>query len=160
MKSIRSRAPVASSTVVRKVMQANKSQDTAPELLLRSALHRAGLRYRKNLRPEPSLKCKADVVFPRARICIFIDGCFWHGCPEHFHLPKKNAEWWHEKVIDNRARDKKKAEALIALGWEVIRIWEHELTEDNIASVVTGVAKMVRRKRQTEGAGNHIRLRH
>ncbi len=128
MSSIRTRAPSASSALVRRVMQANRSVDTLVEVLLRSALHQRGLRFRKHANVDPSLKCRADIVFRRARICVFIDGCYWHGCPKHFHAPKANRAWWLEKIADNRQRDGRKSAALRRRGWVVIRIWEHELS--------------------------------
>lgn len=85
-----------------------------------------GLRYRKNIRPVPSLRRTADLVFPRQRVAIFIDGCFWHGCPEHHRLPRANAEYWTAKVDGNRRRDTATDETLAAAGWTVLRFWEHE----------------------------------
>src|SRR4051794_13269539 len=90
LRSIRARAPVASSENVRNVMRAIPSRDTAPEIALRKALHRNGLRFRVDVAPVSELRCKADIVFRSARVCVFVDGCFWHGCPDHFSLPKAN----------------------------------------------------------------------
>lgn len=149
MRSIRSRAPVASSPLIRRVMQANMPRDTIPEVALRSALHSAGLRYRKDSCPEPSLRCKADVVFPRERVCIFVDGCFWHGCPIHFRTPRTNSSWWEEKISDNRRRDKTKRARLRRRGWVVMRVWEHEITPDNLGQIVARIATMVSRRRKT-----------
>lgn len=126
MSCLRSRAPNASSARVRIVMQANSGQDTRPEQVVRSLLHRSGLRFRKNVRPLPSLRCAADVVFPRAKACIFVDGCFWHGCPAHFRVPMANAEWWAEKIEANRVRDRRNNVFLRRKGWQVIRLWEHD----------------------------------
>jgi len=116
-------------------MQAVGSQDTSPELQLRSALHRLGLRFRKDAKPVPELRCKADVVFRTARVCVFVDGCFWHGCPRHFRVPKTNSIWWKEKIQDNMRRDARQTRALRARGWRVIRFWEHDLTADLERSV-------------------------
>ncbi len=124
---IRARAPKASSSLVRKVMQANAPRDTVPEVRLRSKLHSLGLRFWKDRRPEASYKCSADVVFPSARVCVFVDGCFWHGCPNHFKGPRTNAAWWREKIGDNAARDLRQTKSLRRLGWCVVRVWEHEL---------------------------------
>ena len=135
MKSIRSRAPSASSALVRRIMQATPSQDTHPEMVFRSAIHREGLRFRKKRRPEPSLKCTADVVFPTQRICVFIDGCFWHGCPLHFNVPRINKSWWAEKIADNRKRDRRQTQLLQSLGWTVLRLWEHQVYDDLPATV-------------------------
>jgi DNA mismatch endonuclease (patch repair protein) len=125
-KSIRSRAPKASSSAVRAVMRANVGRATAPELRLRRLLFACGLRFRKSFRPDPKYRCTADVVFKRLKVCVFVDGCFWHGCPEHFSAPRTNGEWWEEKIADNRTRDLRQAEHLTAGGWLVIRVWEHE----------------------------------
>lgn len=109
-------------------MQANRPQDTKPEILLRSALHRAGLRFRKDVRPLANRKVgRADVVFSRAKVCVFLDGCFWHGCPRHFSVPKCNGAWWREKIADNRVRDRRKTRQLRRAGWRVLRLWEHDL---------------------------------
>ena len=149
MKSIRARAPSASSPVVRRVMQANRSFDTASEAQLRSELHRLGLRFRKHVNVDPEVKCKADIVFRRARLCVFVDGCYWHGCPKHFHAPKVNREWWNEKIADNRKRDRRKTSALRKRGWRVIRIWKHEIASrgiDQIVRTIIGVIEVGSRR--------------
>jgi DNA mismatch endonuclease (patch repair protein) len=96
---------------------------TGPELLLRRALHRRGLRYRVNFRGLPG---RPDVAFTRARLAVFVDGCFWHRCPEHGSLPKNNRNWWAAKLDRNVERDREQDETLRALGWLSIRVWEHE----------------------------------
>jgi DNA mismatch endonuclease (patch repair protein) len=127
MTSIRKRAPVSRSAVVRRVMQANKPENTSPEMVLRRALHSAGLRYRVHVRPDSTVRCVADVVFRAQKVCVFVDGCFWHGCPTHFSLPKTNSAWWREKIEDIQERDKRQTSALTARGWIVIRFWEHDV---------------------------------
>ncbi len=107
-------------------MQANRSVDTRPELALRSALHRRGLRFRKHVSPVPGLRCKADIVFPAARIAVFVDGCFWHGCELHGAIPRANAAYWRQKLGANVERDRRNDRALGEAGWNVIRVWEHE----------------------------------
>jgi DNA mismatch endonuclease (patch repair protein) len=107
-------------------MRANKARDTGPERRLRSLLHKAGLRYRVNVRPLPTLRRTADVVFPKARIAVFVDGCYWHGCPDHYRPARVNDQFWREKVDRNRARDRETDQLLTAAGWTVIRIWEHD----------------------------------
>jgi DNA mismatch endonuclease (patch repair protein) len=97
-------------------------RDTGPELLLRRELHARGLRFRV----RSSLPGRPDIVFTRARIAVFVDGCFWHGCSEHGSLPKNNREWWREKLETNVRRDRVKDEALRALGWQVLHFWEHD----------------------------------
>lgn len=111
-------------------MQAQRRHDTAVERLLRSALHRRGLRFRVHVRPVAQLRREADLVFPRARVAVFVDGCFWHGCPEHATWPKRNAEWWRDKIEGNRARDAETDQRLKEEGWLPVRVWEHEDPED------------------------------
>ncbi|WP_249336062.1 very short patch repair endonuclease [Sinomonas gamaensis] len=116
----------ASTPAIRKTMQGNRSRDTAPELLVRRAVHAMGLRYRVAARPEPDLRRTADLVFTRARIAVFIDGCYWHGCPEHYIEPKRNVDYWRPKIARNRERDEETTAALTARGWRVLRFWSHE----------------------------------
>lgn len=101
-------------------------RDTAPELALRSELHRRGLRFRVDRPPLTGLRSRADIVFGPARVAVYVDGCFWHSCPEHGTKPKANAEWWERKLARNRKRDAETERALREQGWEVVRVWEHE----------------------------------
>ncbi|MDF2830664.1 MAG: vsr [Mycobacterium sp.] len=107
-------------------MQSNKSRDTKPELALRSAVHALGLRYRVDARPLKALRRRADLVFPRAKVAVFLDGCFWHGCPVHHTVAAANASFWAEKVSTNRARDSDTDAKLAEAGWVSVRVWEHE----------------------------------
>ncbi|MDX3388266.1 very short patch repair endonuclease [Streptomyces niveiscabiei] len=129
----------ASSAASRAVMSANKGRDTKPEKLLRSALHRHGLRYRVGVRPLPDLRRTADVVFTKVRVAVFVDGCYWHGCPEHHRPAKKGAAFWQEKIAGNQARDTETNEALRNAGWLVIRVWEHEDPERAAQAVLQAV---------------------
>lgn len=132
-------APAASSPNVRSVMRGNRKRDTKPELAVRKVVHHLGLRYRVACRPLPSERFTADLVFPSARVAVFIDGCFWHGCPEHFSSPRTNASYWGPKIARNQARDAAAMAALRAAGWVGLRIWEHEapdLAADRIAKTV------------------------
>ena len=115
----------ASSESARRTMRANRSRNTSPELALRSALHRSGLRFRINRRILPDAS-SADITFASARIAIFVDGCFWHGCESHCRLPKANSDYWTEKIARNRARDILTDRRLREAGWTVVRVWEHE----------------------------------
>ncbi|MFD0850889.1 very short patch repair endonuclease [Actinomadura adrarensis] len=133
----------ASSEGVRKSMQANKSRDTKPELALRRAVHSLGLRYRVSLRPLPAIRRTADLVFTRAKVAVFLDGCFWHGCPQHHTKARTNADYWAEKVVRNRERDAETDQVLDDAGWQVIRVWEHE---DPIQAA-TKIAEIVRSRR-------------
>lgn len=116
----------ASSAGVRASMQSNKGRDTKPEVALRSAVHALGLRYRVSVRPIKQLRRTADLVFPRARVAVFLDGCFWHGCPEHHTVAVTNAEFWAGKVTATRERDKDTDARLEEAGWTTVRVWEHE----------------------------------
>ncbi|MFB9474715.1 very short patch repair endonuclease [Nonomuraea salmonea] len=121
-----SQASWASSEAVRASMKANRSRDTRPELALRRAVHALGLRYRVASRPLPELRRTADMVFTKAKVAIFMDGCFWHGCPEHHTSAVRNSDYWAQKVARNRARDADTDQRLRRAGWVPIRIWEHE----------------------------------
>lgn len=116
----------ASTPSARKVMQANRSRDTRPELRVRQLLHASGLRYRVAAKPLTEHRFTADLVFRRARVAVFIDGCFWHGCPAHHRLPMTNRSYWRRKVEINQARDRRVEALLSEAGWTVLRFWEHE----------------------------------
>lgn len=121
-------------------MRSNKGRDTAPELALRRAVHARGLRYRVGTRPLRRVRRTADLVFTRARVAVFLDGCFWHGCPTHHTVSVTNSAFWADKVDTNRRRDRDTDQKLRAAGWTVIRVWEHEDTEqaaDTVARIVT-----------------------
>ena len=116
----------ASSEHARRTMRANRRRDTKPELAVRSILHSRGLRFRVDCSPLKGVRSSADIVFSKAKIAVFVDGCFWHGCPEHFIMPKTNAEYWSAKIGRNAARDTAVNQTLADEGWTVIRVWEHE----------------------------------
>ncbi len=101
-------------------------RDTGPELALRSELHRRGLRFRVDRAPVPGVRSRADIVLRPARVAVYVDGCFWHSCPEHGTRPKANAEFWERKLKRNRERDAETDRLLAEHGWAVVRIWEHE----------------------------------
>lgn len=123
----KARSPVgASSPAAQRRMRACRGRDTAPELALRSLLHRQGLRFRVDHRVLKEVRRRADIVFTRARVVVFVDGCFWHGCPKHGTWPKANAQFWREKIELNRRRDEDTDERMRQEGWTVIRAWEHE----------------------------------
>jgi DNA mismatch endonuclease, patch repair protein len=115
-----------SSAGVSERMARVRRRDTRPELELRSALHQRGLRYRVDRRPLQGLPSRADIVFGPAKVAVYVDGCFWHSCPEHGTMPRSNEAFWQQKLARNRERDAAVNEALAASGWTVIRIWEHE----------------------------------
>ncbi|MFI9537439.1 very short patch repair endonuclease [Nocardia fusca] len=118
------RPPTDAATSAR--MSRQRRAHTAPELALRRELHRRGLRYFVDRAPIRGQRRRADVVFPRRRIAVYVDGCFWHRCPDHATDPKNNAAWWAEKLAGNVARDRATDAALREAGWQVVRIWEHE----------------------------------
>jgi DNA mismatch endonuclease (patch repair protein) len=109
-------------------MRGNRSRDTGPELALRRALHRLGLRFWVQRRLPP-VKTSADIVFPRLRLAVFVDGCFWHGCSEHYRPARSNADYWAIKIARNAWRDRRNDALLRAAGWTVVRVWEHEPVE-------------------------------
>jgi DNA mismatch endonuclease (patch repair protein) len=117
-------------------MQGNARAETGPERELRSALHRRGLRFRKNHSPVVGVRCRVDVAFTAARVAVFLDGCFWHSCPEHGTLPRTNADWWRVKLAANKDRDLRNDVALTTAGWTVLRLWEHEPVEEMVERVV------------------------
>ena len=116
-------------------MRANRRRDTAPELALRRELHARGLRYRVDYPPIRDLRCRADIVFTRARLAVFVDGCFWHSCPLHATRPTANGDWWRDKLETNVRRDRRNDLELAQAGWTVLRIWEHEPAETAIQRV-------------------------
>jgi DNA mismatch endonuclease (patch repair protein) len=126
----------ASTPIRRRIMQSNRSRDTSPETAVRRILHARGLRYRVDHQPLSELRRRADIVFPKRRVAVFIDGCFWHGCPTHgtmtFHT---NASFWLAKIKRNAARDLETTARLEEAGWLVLRYWEHETPEVVAAAI-------------------------
>lgn len=130
----------ASSAANRRSMLGNRSRDTKPERLLRSLVHAAGLRYRIAAKPLPDMRRTADLLFRPARVAVFVDGCFWHGCPDHFVPPKTNPDYWQEKINGNVQRDRDTDARLAEAGWLVLRFWEHEAPEVCSQTVCAAVA--------------------
>ncbi|MBM4478529.1 DNA mismatch endonuclease Vsr [Rhodococcus hoagii] len=121
-------------------MRANRRRDTKPELAVRKLVHATGLRYRVDFAPlHAHRRHRADLVFTRAKVAVFIDGCYWHGCPEHHRQPSTNADYWAAKVAGNRDRDVQVTARLVDAGWTVLRFWEHENPADVAAQVVEAV---------------------
>lgn len=121
------REPFASSEAVQRRMSTQRNKDTGPELAVRRELHAMGMRYRVHAQPLSDLRRKADVVFSRSRVAVFIDGCFWHGCPDHGRRRHDVNHWyWPEKISRNQARDADTDRRLAEAGWIVVRAWEHE----------------------------------
>lgn len=121
-------------------MQGNVGRDTKPEMSVRRVLHARGLRYRVDYRPEQSIRSRPDLTFSRARVVVYIDGCFWHGCPVHHTVAATNASYWREKLEANRERDRRSSAAFRDLGWTVLRFWEHE----EVSEVADQIERAVR----------------
>lgn len=134
------RSAFASSGAVRRRMSAQRRKDTAPELAVRRALHRMGMRYRVHVPPLPRLRRTADIVFTRDRVAVFVDGCFWHGCPEHGRRRHEVNDWyWPEKIARNQRRDTDTDARLREAGWTVVRVWEHEPADDAAGRITEAV---------------------
>jgi DNA mismatch endonuclease (patch repair protein) len=134
----------------RKHMARFRRRDTAPELALRRVLHARGRRFFVDRRVSTRTRARADLAFPRARVAVFVDGCFWHFCEEHANLPKANAELWRTKLLANRQRDAQHDEVLRAEGWKVVRVWEYEdpfQAADRVERELALWARIVRSRR-------------
>lgn len=118
-------------------MRATKRRDTRPEQAIRSLLHRHGFRFRVDypIRTAAGRKRRTDIAFTRQRLAIFVDGCFWHRCPSHCRLPRRNREYWEAKLNSNAERDRLIQHELGETGWTVLRFWEHE-PADSVAVIV------------------------
>ena len=141
----RVKTPKSRSIAVRNVMRANKGVDTGPEIRLRSLVHRAGLRYAIDVRPESDINRRADLVFRAAKVAVFVNGCFWHGCPKHYSPPKSNKRYWSEKVRRNRERDVETRSLLKRRGWRVLVFWEHQSAQSCSERVVSVVSERKKR---------------
>jgi DNA mismatch endonuclease, patch repair protein len=150
--------PPPSSADAEARLKAQRTKDTGLERLLRSKLHRQGLRFQL-YRPVPGTRRKADLSFVRARVAVFVDGCFWHGCPDHGTWPKANAVWWRTKIEANRVRDLSTNELLTAAGWGVIRVWEHALKADPDACAARVMRAVGRARRVSLRVANRDRKR-
>jgi DNA mismatch endonuclease (patch repair protein) len=118
--------PLPPSPLTRRRLSTQRTRDTAPELHLRRELHRRGRRFYVDRAPLTGLRRRADLVFPRRKVAVYVDGCFWHCCPDHATHPKHNAAWWAAKLTTNVARDRDTDARLTAAGWVVVRVWEHQ----------------------------------
>jgi len=138
--------PAPTSEAATKVGRGNRRADTKPEVAVRSALHKRGLRFRKDMGVRAGrLLVHPDVVFTRLRIAVFVDGCFWHGCALHGTTPRSNVEYWGPKLAANKERDRRVDAELTAHGWLVIRCWEHDDPEEVASLVLREVRKPVNR---------------
>jgi DNA mismatch endonuclease (patch repair protein) len=136
-------------------------RDTVPELALRRVLHRRGLRYRVDCRPTASSRRRADIVFTKVRVAVFVDGCYWHGCPEHCRPSGQNLPWWIAKIATTKRRDANTDEALARAGWEVVRVWAHVSPDEAADRVEQVVGQRSSSRPQSRGrsrrAGNECR---
>lgn len=124
-------------------MRGNRARDTVPELRVRRLLHAMGCRYLVDVTPIKGSRRRADLVFRGPRVAVFIDGCFWHACPQHGMTPRTNTGFWSEKLRRNRERDAETDQLLVEAGWLPLRFWEHQ----DPAEVAATVAETVRRRR-------------
>jgi len=131
--------PLPSSLQARARMRASKQRDTAIEISLRSELHARKLRFRLHHRLQ-GFRGAIDIAFPRSKVAVFVDGCFWHLCPQHKTIPKANRDWWLKKLNANRTRDRRITRSLIKSGWVVFRVWEHE----NMRQVAKRIEPLIR----------------
>lgn len=131
--------PSASSPQALRRMQAARQRDTAPEIALRRILHANGMRFRVDLPVMSGVHRRADIVFKKAKLAVFVDGCFWHCCPIHRTFPKANAAWWADKLKTNRRRDAQTNRMLVNQGWHVERVWEHEAPVDAAARIIAAL---------------------
>lgn len=125
---------------VRRRLASQRTRDTSVELRLRRRLHSMGYRYRVDVLAEPTVRSKPDIVFGAKRVAVYVDGCFWHGCPEHFIPPKNNATWWDEKISANKRRDAATRARLTELGWTVLAFWEHQDLDEAAAAIVAALS--------------------
>jgi DNA mismatch endonuclease (patch repair protein) len=121
-------------------MRRQATTDTRPEVALRKELHRRGLRFVLHRRPVPSVRRVADILFTRSRVAVFVDGCYWHGCPDHATWPASNGEFWRAKIEGNRRRDADTDRMLVDAGWITVRVWEHEDVVTASQTVASAVA--------------------
>jgi DNA mismatch endonuclease, patch repair protein len=120
-------------------MEGQRRRDTKPELALRSLLWARGLRYRVDHKVLSGMRRRADLAFLGPRVAVFVDGCFWHRCPEHGSMPRANREWWAAKLERNVERDRDTDARLAAAGWLVVRIWEHDRLDDAVTRIEQAV---------------------
>ena len=153
--------PKASSPGRSANMRAIRRTDTKPELALRRALHRMGYRFRKDYRLDlDSRRVRPDIAFTARKVAVFVDGCFWHACPEHGSRPAVNQGYWNPKLVRNVERDRAADAALELAGWQVVRLWEHVPLDAALAAVITALDGSPRDDRGGDRGGDHGRDGH
>ncbi|MEU0550616.1 very short patch repair endonuclease [Micromonospora sp. NPDC005979] len=141
-----------------RAMKSNKSTNTKPELALRRQLFRRGLRYRVGYRVVlPERAVRPDIVFTRHKLAVFVDGCFWHGCPQHCRMPSDPSGYWHQKIDRNRKRDVTVTEVLGTAGWTVFRVWEHESAEAVAEAIHAALVSSASAKRRSATTPRQVR---
>lgn len=143
-------SPATINAATSRRMARQRTRDTEPEMLLRRELHRRGLRYRVDTSLPGMPRRRADILFTRAQVAVFVDGCFWHGCPEHRTAPATNGAWWAAKLARNIDRDRETDAHLRSLGWTVLRFWEHM----DMKHVATDIEPIVRDVRRCDASGS------
>jgi DNA mismatch endonuclease (patch repair protein) len=151
--------PLPLDAATRGRLQRQRRRDTKPELVIRSLLHKRGFRFRVDRAPLRGHRFRADIVFGPAKVAVFVDGCFWHHCPEHGSLPKNNREWWDAKLLANQERDRRADDALRSHGWLSMRFWEHEMAEDVADEVALEVRARRKPAHDVELNGHGLRIR-
>lgn len=136
----------ASSDAIRRTMRATRGRDSAPELRLRRECHALGLRYRVDARTLEGSRRRADMVFGRAMVAVFLDGCFWHGCPEHYVQPRRHGDFWSAKLAMNIRRDQEANRSLAEAGWVSYRVWEHQDPKQAAGQILELVRQRSRRR--------------
>lgn len=133
--------PYPTSPAVTSKMRGNRSTDTGPEVRLRSALHRLGYRFRKSwVIDAAGRRVRPDIVFRAGRLAVFVDGCYWHGCPRHGHTPRANVDYWGPKLERNGQRDRAVDDSLRQAGWRVLRLWEHVEPSEGVRLIAAELA--------------------
>ncbi|WP_109523648.1 MULTISPECIES: very short patch repair endonuclease [Nocardia] len=147
----------ASTPAVRRSMVSNRRRDTKPEIAVRKLLHARGFRYRVDYAPDRGhLRNRADIVFTRARVAVFIDGCWWHGCKQHHRAPKANSNYWSSKIARNTERDRYVSEMLRERGWTVLRFWEHQRAAEVADEIAREVSNRSSRNMDTQIVTTHV----
>jgi DNA mismatch endonuclease (patch repair protein) len=132
-------APTPLDAQTRERFKRQPRRDTKPELAIRREPHRRGFRFHLDVKVSKSIRSKPDIVFSGAKVAVFVDRCFWHGCPDHETLPKNNRQRWAGKLRANTERDTRTTATLKAEGWEIVRIWEHELVNEAVERIAAAV---------------------
>ena len=153
--AVTSKRPPASTPEVSARMRRVPQRDTSIELRLRSTLHCRGYRFFVDRAPIQGWRRRADIVFPRLKVAVYVDGCFWHGCPEHGTWPKANEAWWRDKIKTNQRRDANTNEKLVEAGWKGVRVWEHEDPEEAAERVIGELRCRLQPRTSSEAARTH-----